>query len=65
MFSLNTDQTAILEMVRDFCKSEIAPLAAQYDRSSEFPWEQLKALGKIGLLGAMIPEELGGSELDV
>jgi alkylation response protein AidB-like acyl-CoA dehydrogenase len=64
MFFLNSDQTAILEMVRDFCKSEIAPLAAKYDRSSEFPWEQLKALAKIGLLGAIIPEELGGSGLD-
>jgi acyl-CoA dehydrogenase len=64
MFFLNSDQTAILEMVRDFCKSEIAPLAAKYDRSSEFPWEQLHALAKIGLLGAMIPEELGGSGLD-
>ena len=64
MFSLNADQTAILEMVKDFCKSEIAPLAAQYDRSSEFPWVQLHKLAAIGLLGAMIPEELGGSGLD-
>jgi alkylation response protein AidB-like acyl-CoA dehydrogenase len=64
MFSLNSDQTAILEMVKDFCKSKIAPLAAQYDRSSEFPWVQLRKLAEIGLLGAMIPEDLGGSGLD-
>jgi acyl-CoA dehydrogenase len=64
MFSLNSDQTAILEMVRDFCKSEIAPLAAQYDRSGEFPWLQLRKLAEIGLLGATIPEDLGGSGLD-
>jgi acyl-CoA dehydrogenase len=64
MFSLNSDQTAILEMVRDFCKSEIAPLAAQYDRSGEFPWVQLRKLAEIGLLGATIPEDLGGSGLD-
>ena len=51
MFSLNADQTAILEMVKDFCKSEIAPLAAQYDRSSEFPWVQLRKLAEIGVLG--------------
>jgi alkylation response protein AidB-like acyl-CoA dehydrogenase len=64
MFSLNSDQTAIVEVVKDFCKSEIAPLAAQYDRSSQFPWVQLRKLAEIGLLGAMIPEDLGGSGLD-
>ena len=61
---MSADQTAIIKTVRDFCKSKIAPLASQYDRSGEFPWPQLEALGAIGLLGACVPEEFGGSGLD-
>jgi acyl-CoA dehydrogenase len=61
---LTSDQRAILETLRDFCRSEIAPLAAQYDRSGEFPWVQLRKLAQLGLLGALVPEEYGGAGLD-
>jgi acyl-CoA dehydrogenase len=60
----NTDRQAILEMVRDFCKTQIAPLAKQYDRSGEYPWPQLEKLAELGLLGATVPESLGGAGLD-
>jgi alkylation response protein AidB-like acyl-CoA dehydrogenase len=63
-FSLSDDQRAILETVRGFCKSEIAPLAAQYDRSGEYPWPQLGKLAELGLLGASVPEQWGGAGLD-
>jgi acyl-CoA dehydrogenase len=59
-----TDRQAILEMVRDFCKTQIAPLAKQYDRSGEYPWPQLHKLAELGLLGATVPESLGGAGLD-
>jgi alkylation response protein AidB-like acyl-CoA dehydrogenase len=62
--NLTDDQTAILEMVTDFCKKEIAPLAARYDRNSEYPWVQLNKLAELGLLGATVPEQYGGSGLD-
>ena len=58
------DRQAILEMVRDFCKTQIAPLAKQYDRSGEYPWVQLEKLAELGLLGATVPETLGGAGLD-
>jgi hypothetical protein len=61
---LNDDQRAILETVRDFCNGEIAPLSAQFDRSGEFPWVQLRKLAEIGLLGATTPEAHGGAGLD-
>jgi acyl-CoA dehydrogenase len=64
MIQLSADQSAILETVKDFCRSEIAPLAAQYDRSGEYPWVQLEKLAEIGLLGASVPEEYGGAGLD-
>jgi acyl-CoA dehydrogenase len=59
-----SDRQAILEMVRDFCKTQIAPLAKQYDRSGEYPWPQLEKLAELGLLGATVPEALGGAGLD-
>jgi alkylation response protein AidB-like acyl-CoA dehydrogenase len=62
-FNLTDDQRAILETVRDFCKAEIAPLAAQFDRSGEYPWPQLGKLAELGLLGASVPETWGGSGL--
>jgi acyl-CoA dehydrogenase len=64
VIQLSDDQRAILETVRDFCSSEIAPLAAQYDRSGEFPWVQLEKLAAMGLLGACVPEAYGGAGLD-
>ena len=60
----SADRQAILEMVRDFCKTQIAPLAKQYDRSGEYPWPQLEKLAELGLLGATVPESLGGAGLD-
>ncbi|GAA4010356.1 acyl-CoA dehydrogenase [Deinococcus rubellus] len=63
-FQPDDDQRLIIEHVRAYCREQIAPLAAQYDRSGEFPWPQLRGLAELGLLGATVPEEWGGSGLD-
>lgn len=63
-FVLNDEQRMILQHVREFCKAEIASKAAQYDKSKEYPHEQLKGLADMGLLGATIPEKWGGAGLD-
>lgn len=63
-FQPSDDSQLILSHVREFAQHEIAPLAAQYDRSGEYPWEQLRKLADMGLLGATIPEEYGGAGLD-
>lgn len=63
-FALTSDQRMILQAVRDFCRAEIAPKAAEYDRSGEYPREQLRGLAEMGLLGATVPEEWGGAGLD-
>ena len=49
------------EMVRDFSRDHIAPVAGELDRTSEFPWENIKAMGELGLLGVPWGEELGGA----
>ena len=55
---------AVREMVRSFAQTEIAPIAAQYDASSEFPWPTIKRMGELGLLGVPWSEEMGGAGLD-
>jgi butyryl-CoA dehydrogenase len=52
------------ESVRAFARAELAPRAAQWDRDSSFPLEQLKALAGMGLFGVSIPEEWGGAGMD-
>jgi len=64
-FRLLTDvQRAVVETARDFARNEIAPHAAEWDRSGHFPRETVDALGRLGFLGMLIPEEWGGSGLD-
>jgi butyryl-CoA dehydrogenase len=53
----------IRDMVREFAEKEIKPKAAYYDESKEFPFETLKALAGLGLMGMNIPQEYGGSNV--
>ncbi len=54
----------VREMVRDFAETEIRPIAQTLDRECRFPWENVKKMGELGLLGVPWPEELGGAGLD-
>src|SRR5881394_4404330 len=56
---------ATREMVRQFARDEVAPTAAHWDAEGKFPWENIKKMGELGLLGVPWPEELGGAGLDV
>ena len=61
----NEQHLAVREMVRAFAREEVAPVAAHYDAAAEFPWENVKRMGELGLLGVPWPEELGGAGLDL
>ena len=50
----------IQSMVREFAKKEIAPTAMERDETKEFPAENLKKMGELGLMGMMIPPEYNG-----
>ena len=63
-FELTREQLAIRGMARDWALAEVAPVIHGFDEAHEFPHEILKSLGKIGLLGALVPEEYGGAALD-
>jgi butyryl-CoA dehydrogenase len=55
----------LLESVRAFARSEIAPKAKGFDETGTFPTEVVKQLGEMGLLGMMVPEQWGGAGMDV
>ncbi len=63
-FELTREQRAVRELARDFARSEVGPVIHRFDEAHEFPHEILGKLGKTGLLGALVPEEFGGSALD-
>jgi alkylation response protein AidB-like acyl-CoA dehydrogenase len=54
----------VREMVREFSRTQIAPVARELDRTSTFPWANIKAMGELGLLGVPWSEELGGAGMD-
>lgn len=61
----NEQHIAVREMVRAFATEDIAPIAARVDADATFPWETIKKMGELGLLGVPWPEELGGAGLDI
>lgn len=63
-FSLTDDQKMLQQMVREFAVSELRPKAAHYDETGEFPWDQIKKMGELGLMGIFVPEEYGGAGMD-
>ncbi|MBW2337617.1 MAG: acyl-CoA dehydrogenase [Deltaproteobacteria bacterium] len=63
-FKLTEEQLMIQSMVRDLARSEFAPKAMERDKTKEFPADNLKKLGELGLMGMMIPPEYGGSGAD-
>ena len=55
---------AVRDMVQQFAREEVAPVAAQFDATQEFPWENVQKMGELGLLGIPWSEDLGGAGLD-
>jgi butyryl-CoA dehydrogenase len=63
-FELTPEQKLIRDTARELSQREIAPHAAQIDRSHEFPRKIFARLGEMGLLGIMMPEAWGGAGMD-
>lgn len=59
---LTEEQGMVREMVADFAKSELAPIAHQIDEEHRFPKESWDKIVELGLTGILFPEELGGSD---
>ncbi|WP_272976785.1 acyl-CoA dehydrogenase family protein [Deinococcus geothermalis] len=61
---LSDDQRTILSALQSFLKDKVAPGAAERDQTGEFPFELVRELGELGVMGAQTPEEYGGAGLD-
>jgi alkylation response protein AidB-like acyl-CoA dehydrogenase len=62
--TLTEEHEALQQAVRDFARKEIIPIAAEFDESGEFPYETIKKMSAMGLMGIEIPEEYGGAGMD-
>lgn len=62
-FQLGEDIDALRDAVRDFAAAEIAPRAAEIDRSDRFPMDLWQKMGALGVLGITVPEAYGGADM--
>jgi acyl-CoA dehydrogenase len=60
---LNESERMLVDSVRSIAREVIEPNAIHYDKTEEFPWDNLKAINALGLNGVFIPEEYGGAAL--
>jgi alkylation response protein AidB-like acyl-CoA dehydrogenase len=63
-FELTEAQQMIQAAAREFAQNEIAPIAAAFDRSGEFPVDTIRKAGELGFMGIEVPEEFGGAGFD-
>lgn len=63
-FDLTDEQRLLRETVRDFARSEVAPVAEELDRTKAFPYELVEKMADLGLMGIPFPEEYGGGGAD-
>lgn len=56
-------QQMIAAMVKDFCDVHVRPYVMEWDEAQHFPLPVFKELGKLGLMGMLVPEEYGGAGL--
>ncbi len=63
-YELTEEQELLRRTVRDFSVSKVAPVAEELDREERFPYELVKELAELGLMGIPVPEEYGGAGAD-
>ncbi len=61
---LTEEHIMIRDQARKFAQEVIAPVAERHDLTGEFPFESVKQMGELGLMGIEVPEEYGGAEMD-
>jgi alkylation response protein AidB-like acyl-CoA dehydrogenase len=61
--ALNDEERMLLDSVRMLARERIAPRAEHFDRTAEFPWENVRAINELGLNAMFIPEQYGGAQM--
>ena len=59
--TLNDEERMLVDSVRQLSRERIAPRAEHFDRTAEFPWENVKAINELGLNAMFVPEQYGGA----
>lgn len=62
--TLSDEHEMIRQAARKFAQERIAPIAAEFDESGEFPMETVREMGQMGFMGIEVPEEYGGAGMD-
>jgi alkylation response protein AidB-like acyl-CoA dehydrogenase len=61
---LTEEQKLLQKTIRDFAQREILPGIVERDKRGEFPWQVIKGLSRLGLMGMLVPEAYGGTGAD-
>lgn len=64
LFAFTAEHEMIQQAARDFAQKEIAPIAAEFDETGEFPSKTIAKMGAMGFMGIEVPEEYGGAGMD-
>ena len=64
LFPFTEEHEMIRQTAREFAQKEIAPIAAEFDESGEFPYDTIMKMGEMGFMGIEVAEEYGGVEMD-
>jgi alkylation response protein AidB-like acyl-CoA dehydrogenase len=64
LFPLSEEHEMIRKAARDFAQNEIAPIAAEFDETGEFPRKTIQKMGEMGFMGIEVPEQYGGAGMD-
>ena len=60
-FSYSKTEQLFLQMIRSFAENEVKPMAAEVDEKEMFPYETVKKMAKLGLMGIPVPKQYGGA----
>lgn len=63
-FNLSEEQQMIMEMVKEYADGVLKPRAREVDESGEMPWDNIRQMAEMDLMGIPVPEEYGGAGLD-
>ena len=63
-FNLTREQELIRKMMQSFVENEVKPIAAEIDRTHEYPAENVAKLFQLGVMGMTVPKEYGGAGAD-
>lgn len=64
LFPITEEHESFRRLARTFAQKEIAPIAAEFDESGEFPLKTIQKMGEMGFMGIEVPEEYGGVGMD-